>query len=145
MAPYVYWFLFALGLVILELVTGTFYMLVLALALGVGGLAALLELSQPMQFTLSAITGIAGVLLLRRVRRGKTANAPHQSLDIGQSVQSINWRKDGSVRALYRGAEWDAELESTDMPREGPFFIKALRGSTLILTHHKPEDQPREF
>ena len=139
MAPYVYWFLLALGLVILELATGTFYMLVLALALGVGGLAALFELSQPMQFTLSAITGVVGTLILRRVRRGKIANTPNQSLDIGQPVQSVSWHKDGGARALYRGAEWSAELESIDTPREGTLYIKALRGSTLILTHRKPE------
>lgn len=139
MAPYIYWFILALGLVILELATGTFYMLVLALALAVGGFAALLGLSQPMQFTLSAIAGIVGTLILRRMRRDKMSSAPDQSLDIGQLVQSVSWHKDGTARALYRGAEWNAESDSSDMPHEGPFYIKALRGSTLIITRQKPE------
>lgn len=139
MMSYLYWFLLALGLVILELLTGTFYMLVLALALAVGGFAALLGLDSPIQFILSAITGIVGAVILRRARHGKMATAPDQSLDIGQPVQSVNWHKDGSARALYRGSEWDAELESIDMPREGALYIKALRGSTLILTHRKPD------
>ncbi len=138
MSPYIYWFLLSLGLVMLELVTGTFYMLVLALALGVGGFAALLGWSQSVQFTLSAVAGAIGILLLRRWRRGKAASAPSLNLDIGQPVQSVSWHQDGAVRALYRGAEWDAELESADTPREGIFYIKALRGSTLVLTHHKP-------
>lgn len=137
--PYVYWFLLALGLVVLELATGTFYMLVLSLALGVGGFAALFGLSSSMQFTLSAMVGVIGTLVLRRARRGKMAAASDQSLDIGQPVHSVNWREDGSGRALYRGTEWDAELESIDMPREGALYIKALRGSTLILTHRKPK------
>ena len=137
--PYVYWFLLALGLVVLELATGTFYMLVLSLALGVGGFAALFGLSSSMQFTLSAMVGVIGMLVLRRARRGKMAAASDQSLDIGQPVHSVNWREDGSARALYRGTEWDAELESIDMPREGALYIKALRGSTLILTHRKPK------
>ena len=139
MAPYVYWFLLALGLVMLELVTGTFYMLVLALALGIGGFAALFGLSEPMQYTLSAITGVIGTLILQYLRRGKTQPSSAQDLDIGQPVQSVTWNKDGSARAMYRGAEWDAEPESPDLPREGPLYIKALRGSTLILTNRKPE------
>ena len=139
MAPYVYWFLLALGLVMLELATGTFYILVLALALAIGGFAALLGLSQPTQLTISAMAGIVGTLILHRTRRAKSVNAPNQSLDIGQPVQSVNWHKDGGARAQYRGTEWNAEPEISDMPREGPFYIKALRGSTLILTHHKPE------
>lgn len=139
MAPYVYWFLLALGLVMLELATGTFYILVLALALAIGGFAALFGLSQPIQLTASAVAGIVGTLILHRTRRAKMANPPNQSLDIGQPVQSVNWHKNGSARVLYRGAEWDAEAESDAMPRTGPFYIKALRGSTLIITHHKPE------
>ena len=139
MAPYVYWFLLALGLVILELATGTFYMLVLGLAIAIGGFAAYFGLSQPTQFTLSAIAAIVGTLILQRVRRDKVSNAPAQSLDIGQPVLSVNWLQNGNARAMYRGAEWDAEAEASDMPREGTLYIKALRGSTLILTHHKPK------
>ena len=139
MAPYVYWFLLALVLVIVELATGTFYMLVLALALAIGGLATLLGLSQAMQFTLSAIAGVIGILILQRVRRGKAAKEPNQSLDIGQQVQSVSWKKDGTARALYRGTEWDAEAETNYVPRERASYIKALRSSTLILTHPKPK------
>lgn len=139
MAPYVYWFLLALGLVILELATGTFYMLVLALALAIGGVAALFGLSESIQFTLSAVAGVVGTLILQRVRRAKSAHEPNQSLDIGQLVQNVSWRKDGSARVFYRGTEWDAEPEHKDTPHEGPFYIKELRGSTLIITHRKPQ------
>ena len=139
MAPYVYWFLLALVLVMVELATGTFYMLVLALALAIGGFAAYLGLGEIAPFTLSAIAGLLGTLILHRARRGKAALEPNQSLDIGQPVQNVNWLNEGGARVFYRGAEWSAEPESDDMPREGPFYIKALRGSTLILTPHKPK------
>jgi len=139
MAPYIYWFLLALGLVMLELVTGTFYMLVLALALGIGGLAALLGWSEPTQYTLSALAGVIGTLVLQYTRRGKARPASTQDLDIGQPVQGVTWNQDGTGRALYRGTEWNAEPESADLSREGPLYIKALRGSTLILTNRKPE------
>jgi len=139
MAPYVYWFLLALGLMALEMMTGTFYLLVLGIALGIGGIAALFGLGQPLQFTLSAVAGIVGTVILRRVRHACTAAAPNQSLDIGQAVQTVRWREDGTARAQYRGSEWDAEPGSADMPRDVPLYIQAMRGSTLILTHHKPQ------
>ena len=139
MAPYVYWFLLAFGLMALEMMTGTFYLLVLGIALGIGGAAALLGLSMPLQYTLSAVAGIAGIVILRRVRRGMVSGAPNQSLDIGQQVQAVTWREDGTARAQYRGSAWEAEPEFPEMPRAGPLYIKALRGSTLILTDRKPQ------
>lgn len=140
MAPYVYWFLLALGLIMLELATGTFYMLVVGLAFAVGGFAAYFGLSFPTQLTLSGLAGVVGTLILRRMRRDKVSAEPNQSLDIGQAVQSVVWQQNGSARVFYRGAEWVAEAESSDTPREGTLYIKALRGSTLILTQHKPKN-----
>ena len=139
MAPYVYWFLLALGLIMLEMATGTFYMLVVGLALAVGGFAAYFGLSFPTQMTLSGLAGVAGTLILRRIRRDKVSAEPNQSLDIGQAVQNVTWTQNDGARVVYRGAEWAAEAESSDTPREGTLYIKALRGSTLILTHHKPK------
>jgi len=45
MEPYVYWFLLAFGLLALEMATGTFYMLIVSIALGLAGIAALLGLN----------------------------------------------------------------------------------------------------
>ena len=139
MAPYVYWFLLALVLLALEMATGTFYMLVLGIALGVGGFAALLGLSLPLQLSLSAAVGIAGTVILRRTKFGRSDAVPAQGLDIGLPVQVVAWRDDGTVRVHYRGAEWDAEPESADTPHEQTLYIKAMRGSILILTHRKPQ------
>ncbi|MBU1691101.1 MAG: NfeD family protein [Gammaproteobacteria bacterium] len=137
MAPYIYWFLLALILLALEMATGTFYMLVLGLALGVGGVVALLGLSLPLQLTLSAVTGIAGTVILRRMKIGRPDAALNQGLDIGQPVQVVVWKDDGTARVHYRGAEWDAEPESADTPRDQTLYIKTMRGSILILTHLK--------
>jgi membrane protein implicated in regulation of membrane protease activity len=138
MATYVYWFLAGLVLLGLEMVTGTFYLLMLGIALGIGGGAALLGLEPPLQFALAALAGIVGTAILRKSKSTRPAAQTEQSLDIGQAVQVVTWHEDGTVRVHYRGAEWDAEAEFTDMPRDGTLYIKALRGSTLILTHHKP-------
>lgn len=139
MAPYVYWFLLALVLLALEMATGTFYLLVLGIALGVGGVVALLGGGLPFQFTLSAVTGIVGTVILRRTRFGRADAVLSQGLDIGLPVQVLAWRDDGTARVHYRGAEWDAEPESADTPHEPTLYIKEMRGSILVLSHHKPK------
>jgi membrane protein implicated in regulation of membrane protease activity len=89
------------------------------------------------QLVLSALTGIAGTIILRRWKSTQTGAAPDAGLDIGLPVKVVKWNDNGSARVFYRGAEWDAELESVDTPHEGTLYIAALRGSGLVLTHRK--------
>jgi len=137
METYVYWILLALVLVGLEIVTGTFYLLVIGIALAVGGAAAALGLALVWQFVFSAVTGVVGTVMLRRWKSSQASKSPEVGLDIGLPVKVIKWNDDGSARVHYRGAEWDAELESNDTPREGTLYIKSVHGSGLVLTHHK--------
>jgi membrane protein implicated in regulation of membrane protease activity len=139
MEPYVYWFLLAFGLLALEMATGTFYMLIVSIALGLAGIAALLGLNLPLQITLCAVASIIGTVILRRMKGMRTGKIISQSLDIGQSVRVISWHGDGDARVHYRGTEWDAELESSSLPRDGVLYIKAIQGSKLILTPYKPQ------
>lgn len=137
MAIYVYWFVLALILVGLEMATGTFYLLVVSIALAIGGVAALLGLGITAQFALASLAGVAGTVLLRRWKAGSVDNNASQSLDAGQPVKVLSWHDDGTARVFYRGAEWDAELESSDAGKDGAFYIKDIRGSVLVLTNRK--------
>ena len=136
METYIYWFLFALFLLALEMASGTFYLLVVSIGMAVGGLAALLDAGIAWQLTLSALAVFVGTLLLRNWKNTR-CNSPDVELDVGQPVQILAWHEDGTARVVYRGAEWDADPESANMRREGTFFIQAVRGSRLVLTHHK--------
>ncbi len=139
MEPYVYWFGIAFILLGLELVTGTFYLLVLAVGLAVGGLAALAGLPAATQYVAAAVVGALGVVFLHRWKASRPApSTATQDLEVGQAVQVVAWREDGTARVRYRGAEWDGELESPDTPREGTFYIREVRGLRLVLTHQKP-------
>ncbi len=135
MEIYIYWFLLALVLLGLEMVTGTFYLLVVAIAMAVGGASALLTAGVAWQLLLSALTGIAGTIILRRWKSNHAAEVTGASLDIGQPVKVIKWNEDGTARVNYRGAEWDAQPESADTPRDAMLYIAAVRGSILVLTH----------
>lgn len=140
MQPYVWWFLLAFAVLGLEMLTGTFYMLVFSLALGGGGLMALVRFDLTTQLAGAAIIGVAGTLLLRAWKASHSH--PHipanQNLDIGQRVAVETWHENGSARVTYRGTQWDAELESPDTPRNVPLYIKDRNGSVLILSQHKP-------
>jgi membrane protein implicated in regulation of membrane protease activity len=130
MENYILWFLLAFGLLVLEMATGTFYMMMLAVAFGAGGLSALAGLSLSVQMTLGALVSVAGIFVLR----SKKTTSSEQNLDVGETVQVIIWHDDGTARVRYRGAEWDAVPESVDMPRVGVFYIKEIQGSKLLLS-----------
>lgn len=139
MEIYIYWFLLALVLAGLEMMTGTFYLLVLSIAMAVGGIAAFLGGSMVLQLVLGAVTGVAGTIILRRWKSSQANDAPNINLDIGQQVKVLKWNDDGTARVFYRGAEWDAALEAADTPHEGALYIAAVRGSALVLTHRKSQ------
>lgn len=137
MPQYVYWFLLALVLLGLEMASGTFYLFVLSIALSVGGFSALSGFAPPIQYAMAAIAAVAGIIILYFVKRSLVSDSYGQNLDIGQPVKILTWHDDGTARVAYRGAEWDAELDAPKAGHEGTFYIKAIRGSVLVLTHHK--------
>lgn len=132
-----YWFLLSLILLAMEMATGTFYLLIASIATAMGGLAAWLSAGVEWQYTLSALTAVTGTLGLR-LWKSRHAGKANIDLDAGQSVQILTWLDNGCARVLYRGTEWDAEPETAELSHEGIFYIKEMRGSSLIITHHKP-------
>lgn len=138
MAIYIYWFLLALVLLGVEMATGTFYLLVVSVAMAIGGLAALLGLGLPAQLAIAACAGVLGIIILRRWRGGRASDSASESFDTGQPVRILSWNEDGTARVFYRGAEWDAEPENAQADRDGKFYIKEMRGSVLVLTHQNP-------
>lgn len=136
MQTYIIWFLLAFALLGLEMLSGTFYMLVFSLAAASGGLMAYLHAALTPQLVVAAIVGVIGTGVLRRWR-AKSMPRADQNLDIGAPVQVESWGDDGRARVHYRGSQWDAELELADTPRNVPLYIKDRRGSCLILSQHK--------
>lgn len=138
MSLYVYWFSLALILVGLEMATGTFYLLIVAIAMAIGGIIALLGIGFSIQLALAGLAGITGIILLRHMKGEHPSDTSALSLDIGQPVKILAWKADGTARVFYRGSEWNAELEGKDSDHKGTFYIKDVRGSALVLTHKKP-------
>ncbi len=139
MANWVVWFGLAGGLVILEMFSGTFYLLMIAFGLAAAGLAALSGVGFELQFAVAAVVGAVATYSLRRSRWGRlerhdAARDPNVNLDIGQSLVVNRWHEDGkTARVTYRGAMWDVELEQDGIPRPGEFVIREVRGNRLVV------------
>ena len=100
MEIYVYWFLTALVLLGLEMVTGTFYLLVLSISMMLGGLAAFYGASLVSQLIVCALGVIIGVFTLRNWKRGQAKEFNSASLDIGQPVKVLKWHENNSARVF---------------------------------------------
>ena len=144
MTDWMMWLAMAGIVVILEMFSGTFYLLMIAIGLVAGALASFAGLAQPAQLIVAAVVGIAATYALRRSkfgRRRKTeaARDPNVNLDIGQSVRVDEWSgsrdAQATARAMYRGALWDIELAPGEEARAGSFIIREVRGSRLIVSH----------
>ena len=71
MESYIGWFVVAFGLLVAELLSGTFYLLVISIALAAAGIAALAGASIALQFVVAAAIGIGGSVWLRTTRFGR--------------------------------------------------------------------------
>ncbi|RJF95413.1 NfeD family protein [Noviherbaspirillum saxi] len=142
MTDWMLWFGLAGVLVVLEMFTGTFYLLMIGIGMAAAGLASLGTSNRPVQLLIAAAIGIAATYALRKTRWGHIARRdaardPNVNLDIGQTVHVDAWSgnegEPKTARIMYRGAYWDAELQDGSAARPGAFVIREIRGNRLIL------------
>ena len=143
------WWLLTAAAVALELLSGSFYLLMLGIGLAAGALAAHLGAGLAWQLTAAALIGGGAVLLWSRRARPApgaedSAASADLNLDIGQLVRVERWNADASATVRHRGAEWMVELAEAESaagtdstpPAPGRYRIVAVRGSHLILQAH---------
>ncbi len=138
------WWVLAGLLVVAELATGTFYLLMLALGAVAGALAAHGQLPLPAQLAAAAIVGGACAVIWHVRRRRKLAGGQAMGLhpdadlglDLGHKVHVARWMPAGSAEELYRGASWQARLKhpvTGQTPEPGHYRICAMQGNRLLL------------
>jgi membrane protein implicated in regulation of membrane protease activity len=135
------WLAMAGLVVILELFSGTFYLLMIAIGLLAGALAAAFGVTMELQMIVAAIVGSFATLLLHKSKYGWRRNRdvnrnPDVNMDIGQTILVKHWQDQGNgiftARAMYRGAMWDVELQhSAAIP--GTYVIDEIQGSRLLV------------
>ena len=138
------WAILGLTLVLVELVTGTFYLLMLAIAAFGAGFAAWLGQPFGVQAMVAAVISGAGCYGVH-VYRAKSAKQQMVPVDAGQPARFENWVDQGGrlARVRYRGASWDAMVEkdpeNSAAPVEGSLlYVISANGNTLNVTVRRP-------
>ena len=140
MEMYLLWAVTGIVLIIIEMLTGTFYLLVLGIAALAAAAAAYLGQSFWVQAVTVAAVSVLGVILIKRFR-GADQPVADQGLDIGQAVTLEAWisEPDGLARVKYRNAQWEAQVSGDRTPGGRVFYIHAVDGNTLRVSAAKPK------
>lgn len=140
METYLVWLAAGFALVIAELVTGTFFLLVLGIAAFAGSAAAWFGLGFWLQALCAAAVAVAGVFWVRQQRKTMT-QTDMASLDLGQAVTFDAWvsREQGAARVKYRNTLWDAEVGGErELDHGQVLFIHTVDGNTLKVSKARP-------
>ena len=133
-----WWWIAAGALVVGELATGTFYVLMLAIGCVFGALAGYAGISFFAQVAVAIVVGGAAVLAWDRKRTrgpGRVSAAANRNinLDIGEQVQVDGWNADGTARVPYRGSAWNVRYIGDGAAAPGPHVIAEVRHNELAL------------
>jgi len=135
------WWVIAGTLVLLELATGSFYLLMLALGAVVGALCAYLGVAPALQIICAALCASAFVFacyLVRRRRKARLGAGDAKGnrdihLDIGETVTVKEWEADGTARVRYRGAKWTVVARDGQERAPGMHRVVEVVGSRLLV------------
>ncbi|APW38280.1 hypothetical protein RD110_14660 [Rhodoferax koreense] len=138
MADATIWWLVAGGAIVAELLTGTFYLLMLALGFAAAAIAAHLGAGTVQQTVVAAAVG-GGAVLGWHLLRGRRANGPparanrNVNMDIGETVMVEAWLPDGTGSVHYRGARWTVIHRPGVVPVTGPHRVAEVIGNRLLV------------
>ena len=140
MDPALAWAIVALVLVIAELLTGTFYLLMLAVAAFGAAAAAYVGQPFPAQSIVAALLGAGGCYGVH-VYRARLSTKRMAPIDAGMPASFENWLDPGArlARVRYRGASWEARVEGSEALEPGAMLVVlAADGNTLKVAKSRP-------
>ena len=142
MQPAIGWLLIGLALIFVELLSSTFYLLILGIAAGIGALIAFLDQPFWMQALGAAIAAVLGGVLVYRYHRAANDSSPKERAnDIGQTVTIESWVSEPTrlARVRYRGTIWDAEVLGNDrIEANAVLYVVAMEGSRVKVSSTRP-------
>ena len=134
------WLIAGFILVISELVSGTFYLLVLGIAALVASGIGYAGGAFVWQALAAAIVALAGVVWVHRYKR-KILPGRMRGLDVGQPAAFDSWidKSAGHARVKYRDALWDAHVAGEVSGERGEILhIVSIDGNTLKVSKTRP-------
>lgn len=136
MADSTLWWLLAGAAVAIELLTGTFYLLMLGIGLAAGALAAHAGAALPAQLVVAALVGggaVAGWHVARRRGQSESGPGTNMDFDAGEAVHVGAWTAENTAQVRYRGAVWTAVPAGGTPQGTGAHRVQAVDGSRLVL------------
>ena len=133
------WWIAAAILIGAELVSGTFYLLAVGIAVALGGVAAWLGAGLPVQFAVAGVLGVALTIAAHRWRLAR-ASPPLQPLArrrTGGPRRDLERRRH-RARRLSRHVVGRRARRRPVVPRAETLYIVATRGSVLVLSDRRP-------
>jgi membrane protein implicated in regulation of membrane protease activity len=132
------WWVVTGVLVAVELATGSFYLLMLALGAAAAAIAAHLGFGANVQLFVGALVGAGAVAGWHFKRRGTPAGLSAAedrdvNLDIGETVHISDWDAEGAGSTQYRGARWQVRYSGTGAPQSGSFVIRRVEANRLFV------------
>jgi membrane protein implicated in regulation of membrane protease activity len=131
------WWLMTGTAIAVELLTGTFYLLMLAIGLASAALAAHAGAGTPVQLVVAAVVGGGAVTAWHWLRPKQPAGPASANrdvnLDIGETVHVESWNSDGTASVKYRGANWTVMPMPGAVQSTGPHRVREVVGSRLIV------------
>ena len=128
------WLIVAGVLVMAELLTGTFYLLMLSLGATAAALMAYADGTLTWQIVTAAIVG-GGAAVLWHLKQPLSNDAQDSNvhLDIGETVTVDAWDAQGHTQVKHRGAQWAAVCAANATPELGLHRISEMQGNRLVL------------
>ena len=128
------WLIVAGVLVMAELLTGTFYLLMLSLGATAAALTAYADGTLTWQIVTAAIVG-GGAAVLWHLKKPLSNDAQDSNvhLDIGETVTVDAWDTQGHAQVKHRGAQWTAVCAANATPELGLHRIREMQGNRLVL------------
>ena len=134
------WVIVGMVLVIVELVTGTFYLLMLGIAALGAAAAAYLGQEFGVQVVVAAVVSALGCFGVHAYR-SKNQSRRMAPIDAGMPASFESWIDAGArlARVRYRGAPWEALVEDADGIEPGAtLYVVATHGNTLKVAKNRP-------
>lgn len=128
------WLIVAGVLVMAELLTGTFYLLMLSLGATAAALTAYADGTLTWQIVTAALVG-GGAAVLWHLKKPLSNDAQDSNvhLDIGETVTVDAWDAQGHTQVKHRGAQWAAVCADDNTPAPGLHRICEMQGNRLVL------------
>ena len=138
MASSTVWWLIAGGAIVLELLSGTVYLLLLSAGFAAAAISAHAGAGLGTQLVVAAVVGVGAVIAWHLIRRNRPAEPPAAAnrdinLDIGESIYVDAWNADGTASVRYRGAQWTVVPRAGATPSIGAHRVAEVIGSRLVV------------